>query len=310
MTPALCVAGVDRSFDRRAIIRDVSFALQPGERVALLGHNGAGKTTLFKMILGFLDPDCGEIAVLGHRPGSRAARCATAFLPEAVAFQKNLTGAEVIRFYARLKGEAPRKALSLLDRVGLAEAADRRLGTYSKGMRQRLGLAQALIGRPGLVLLDEPTSGLDPISRQDFYALVEEVAAEGATVLLSSHALTEVEARTDRILILSAGQMVADDTLANLRRAAGLPIRLKVRAGEETVTEVASRLGGERVNGRSVELLCTPAEKIGRLAQIAALGDLVQDLDVHDPSLDDVYRHFSRIATTDTGRAASQHKGA
>lgn len=302
MTPVLELSAVDRSFDRRPVIRNVGFHLEAGERVALLGHNGAGKTTLFKMILGFLQPDRGDISVLGQQPGSSAARSATAFLPEAVAFQKNLTGAELLRFYARLKGEAPRKALQLLDRVGLADAADRRLGTYSKGMRQRLGLAQALVGHPRLVLLDEPTSGLDPISRQDFYALVEEVAAEGASVLLSSHALTEVEARTDRILILSCGQLVADDTLANLRRVAGLPIRLKVQAEEQTVAEVAERLGGRRVNGRSVELLCSQGEKIGRLAQIASLGDLVRDLDVHDPSLDDVYRHFSKIGRGDGAR--------
>ena len=289
----LSLEHVTKAFDKRTVIDAVSFNLAAGQRIALLGHNGAGKTTLFKMVLGFLKPERGEISVLGNAPGSAGARQTTAYLPEAVAFQKTLTGEEVLRFYARLKGEDAKKAVGLLERVGLAQAGRRRVGTYSKGMRQRLGLAQALIGHPKLVLLDEPTSGLDPISRQNFYELVEEVAGNGATVLLSSHALTEVEAKTDRILIVSKGKLVADDTLAALRSQARLPIRLKVQGREENAAEIAERLGGVRINGRSVELYCDPSDKLARLASISALGALVDDIDVHLPSLDDVYRHFS-----------------
>ncbi|MCB1436589.1 MAG: ABC transporter ATP-binding protein [Rhodobiaceae bacterium] len=290
---ALELAEVTKIFDRRAAVDGVSFQLAAGERVALLGHNGAGKTTLFKMILGFLKPDHGSVSVLGAAPGSNAARRAIAYLPEAVAFHNALTGEEVLRFYARLKGEDPAKSAALLEDVGLGAAARRRVGAYSKGMRQRLGLAQALISPASLVLLDEPTSGLDPISRQNFYDLVEKVAARGATVLLSSHALTEVEARTDRILILSAGKLVADNTLARLRADAQLPIRLRVQGNDGAAGEIAARLGGTQVNGRSVELFCDPADKVARLAAIAELGPLVADIDVTLPSLDDVYRHFS-----------------
>ncbi len=292
----LSLSNVTKCFDRRTVVDEVSFAINPGERVALLGHNGAGKTTLFKIILGFLRQEGGDVCVFDHQPGSASARAATAYLPESVAFQKSLTGREVIRFYARLKGENPKKSEDLLDRVGLADAANRRVGAYSKGMRQRLGLAQALIGHPKLVLLDEPTSGLDPVSRQNFYRLIEDVAAEGASVLLSSHALTEVEARTDRVLILSKGKLVADDTLSNLSAKARLPIRLKVRGSEENADHIANSLGGKRINGRSVELLCEPGDKVARLASISELGDLIDDVDMHLPSLDDVYRHFSAIA--------------
>ncbi len=297
MTPAdtLTLENVSKSFDRNAVVRDVSFKLRAGERIALLGHNGAGKTTLFKMALGFLQPDRGDIAVLGNAPGSGASRAGTAYLPEAVAFQKALTGREVMTFYARLKGANRNRSLDLLDRVGLSDAANRKVGAYSKGMRQRLGLAQALIGHPKLVLLDEPTSGLDPVSRQNFYELIEEVAAEGATVLLSSHALTEVEAKTDRILILSKGQLVADDTLSALRARARLPIRIRVRGSEDAADRIAERLGGTRVNGRSVDLFCEPEGKVACLASIGELGGLVDDVDMHLPSLDDVYRHFSGI---------------
>ncbi|MEM9635085.1 MAG: ABC transporter ATP-binding protein [Pseudomonadota bacterium] len=292
----LAVQSVSKHFSSHTAVDQVSFTLEPGERVALLGHNGAGKTTLFKMILGFLKRDGGDISVLNAAPGSNAARSATAYLPESVAFPAALTGEEVLKFYARLKGQKPAVATPLLERVGLAEAARRRVGTYSKGMRQRLGLAQALIGNPRLVLLDEPTTGLDPISRQNVYELIGEIAERGATVLLSSHALTELEARTDRILIMSKGKLVADDILSELRAQAGLPIKLKVWTKPDAVREVAEQLGAGRMNGRSVELDCDIEEKVKALSAISALGNLVEDVDVHAPSLDDVYRHFSNAA--------------
>ncbi|MET1415381.1 ABC transporter ATP-binding protein [Roseibium sp. HPY-6] len=289
----LSVQSLTKRFKGHTAVDQVSFELKPGERVALLGHNGAGKTTLFKMVLGFLRRDSGDVSVLGCAAGSNSARQGTAYLPESVAFSNALTGEEVIRFYARLKGEPSARSLELLEQVGLAEASKRRVGTYSKGMRQRLGLAQALIGNPKLVLLDEPTTGLDPISRQNVYQLIGEIAQKGATVLLSSHALTELEARTDRILILSKGQLVADDELGKLRAQAGLPIRLKVWTKPGAAPEVAAQLGAGRMNGRSVELDCGTDDKVRKLSAISALGNLIEDVDVHPPSLDDVYRHFS-----------------
>ena len=295
-SPTLVVENVSKTFSGFKAVDDVSFSLNTGERVALLGHNGAGKTTLFKIVLGFLKRDRGEISVLGTAPGSHSARSGTAYLPESVAFPASLTGKEVLTFYARLKGESPAAALPLLERVGLAEAARRTVGTYSKGMRQRLGLAQALIGKPKLILLDEPTSGLDPISRQNVYELIGEIAGHGTTVLLSSHALTELEARTDRILILSRGRLVADDVLSRLRAQAGLPIRLKVWTRPEDVAQVSESLGGGRMNGRSVEFDCSADDKVRTLSAISALGGLVEDVDVHAPSLDDVYRYFSNTA--------------
>jgi Cu-processing system ATP-binding protein len=293
---SLSVKNISKHFASFRAVDQVSFDLQPGERVALLGHNGAGKTTLFKMILGFLKRDGGEISVLNAAPGSDGARQGTSYLPESVAFPGVLTGKEVLKFYARLKGQKPTDALPLLERVGLADAAGRRVSTYSKGMRQRLGLAQALIGRPKLVLLDEPTTGLDPISRQNVYELIGEIAEQGATVLLSSHALTELEARTDRILIMSKGKLVADDQLNQLREQAGLPIRMKIWTKPDAAEQVADQLGTTRLNGRSVELDCTIDDKIKALSAISALGNLVEDVDVHAPSLDDVYRHFSNTA--------------
>ncbi|MDQ7069499.1 MAG: ABC transporter ATP-binding protein, partial [Rhodobacterales bacterium] len=199
----LQIHNVGKTYGDLETVCDVNLTIEAGERVALLGHNGAGKTTLMRMILGLTPVSSGTIKVLGRAPGSRAARKSIGFLPESVAFHGALTGREQLRHFARLKSVSRAGADDLLDRVGLSAAADRKIRTYSKGMRQRIGLAQALLGKPKLALLDEPTSGLDPISRHEFYDIVDDLAAGGTAILLSSHALTELETRTDRIAIMS-----------------------------------------------------------------------------------------------------------
>lgn len=273
----------------------VSLTVAPGERVALLGHNGAGKSTLFKTVLGFLKPTAGRLSIGGVIPGSDAARRAVSYLPEQVAFSKALTGAEILTHFARLKGVAPKAALPLLEVVGIADAAKRAVGTYSKGMRQRLGLAQALIGTPRLLLLDEPTSGLDPVSRREFYDVLEASARAGTAVLLSSHSLSEIENRIDRIAILAKGKLRAEGALSDLSRRAGLPIRIRIEAAEGRVEAVHAHLGGERVNGRSVVVTCRAEDKVAALARLAELGSDVADIDIALPDLDDVYRHYSGV---------------
>ncbi len=207
MTNTVELAGVTKRYGTIEAVRDVSFALPEGEAIALVGHNGAGKTTLLKLMLGLIRPTAGTIRVLGENPaaGEFAARRALGYLPESVSFNAALTGREILTFYARLKREPVAKSLVLLDDVGLGEAAARRVGTYSKGMRQRLGLAQALIGAPKILLLDEPTTGLDPALRMSFYQIVQKLRDEGTTVVLSSHALTEIEERADRVIIMNRG---------------------------------------------------------------------------------------------------------
>jgi Cu-processing system ATP-binding protein len=290
--PAIDVRSVSKRFGKHVALDAVSLEVAPGERVALLGHNGAGKTTLLRLVLGLTRPDRGDVVVLGAPAGSAEARRGHAYLPETVAFHKLLTGREQIAMLARLKGASLRNAITCLEKVGLGEAMDRRVGTYSKGMRQRLGLAQLIVGKPKVVILDEPTSGLDPLSRDLFYAIVVDLAQSGAAVIHSSHALTELEARTDRIAILRDGRLVADDRLARLQAGANLPIRLRVQAGSETADALAARLGGRRLNGQAVELACTPREKIARLAEVTAFGDAIRDIDVIPPSLEDLYRHY------------------
>ena len=192
------------------------------------------------------------------------------------------------------------EALALLDIVGLGDAAKRRVNTYSKGMRQRLGLAQALIGRPRVLLLDEPTTGLDPELRQTFYDVIQKLAAEGTTVLLSSHALTELEERAGRVIIMNRGLKVADGTLEELRRLARLPTRIRVKvanlppAGRPAWLPATASY--RRINGHIVEIDAAPNEKIELLRSATADGTAVQDLELIPPNLDELYAHFLRHA--------------
>jgi Cu-processing system ATP-binding protein len=294
MTSTLTISQLTKRYGDLAALDGVSLTVAPGERVALLGHNGAGKSTLMKIVLGLIPMTSGQISICNVAPGSIAARRAVAYLPENVAFHPALTGLEQIRHYLTLRGESPSLAMGLLEKVGLAQAARRRIGTYSKGMRQRVGLAQALIGHPRLLVLDEPTSGLDPVSRREFYALLDDLAAHGASILLSSHALTEVEARTDRIVILSKGRLVAEGSLADLRRRADLPVTLHVTARNGYASAIAASLPGAILINGTLHLSCPQSQKLETLARITGLGDKVADLEVLPPSLEDLYTHFSQ----------------
>ena len=290
----LTISHLTKRFGGVQALTDVSLHVAPGERVALLGHNGAGKSTLMKVILGLITADQGDISVCGASPGNAAARAKVAYLPENANFHTALTGLEQTTHYMRLRGVDPSGAMALLGRVGLEAAARRRIGTYSKGMRQRVGLAQALIGQPGLLVLDEPTSGLDPVSRRDFYELLDGLAADGAAILLSSHALTEVEARTDKLFILSGGKMVASGSLPELRREAALPISMQITALNGYDSDLMTAFPGAIRVGDGLHLTCTQDQKLATLAGISALKKKVADLDVIPPSLEDIYSHFSR----------------
>ncbi|MCZ4094219.1 ABC transporter ATP-binding protein [Sinorhizobium psoraleae] len=297
MNETVQVSGIAKRYGKSTVVRHVSFTLRAGETVALVGHNGAGKTTLIKLMLGLIRPTAGTVRVLGEDPatGDFAVRQRLGYLPESVSFNMALSGRETLRFYARLKRVDATAAEELFERVGLAaEAVDRPVRTYSKGMRQRLGLAQALLGAPRILLLDEPTSGLDPALRRNFYDLIAELQEKGTTVLLSSHALTELEGRTDRVIILNNGVAIADGTLDDLRRIAQLPTRISVNLSQ---IDAAPRWANDGMNWHrsadgvlDAEIL--PDRKIRLLHDITADAALISGLTITEPTLDDLYAHF------------------
>jgi Cu-processing system ATP-binding protein len=298
MSVTVAVNGVEKSFGAVKALRNVSFDLGPGRLSALVGHNGAGKTTLIKLMLGLIHADRGEVRVLGENPaaGEFSARRLLGYLPENVAFNAALTGRETLAFYARLKQIKPASAWPLLDRVGLMDAADRRVGTYSKGMRQRLGLAQALLGRPHVLLLDEPTTGLDPALRQTFYEILNELRDDGTTVLISSHALNELEDRAEHVLIMNRGLLVAQGTLAELRSISQLPIRvsLDLKPGAKGGPPPAWMSGTSVATPQGrVMLVPDEAHKMD-LLRVATADPCVTNIEIVAPTLDDLYAHFLR----------------
>ena len=300
-TDPVVLAGAGKRFGARCVLSDVDLSVHRGECLALIGHNGAGKTTLMKLVLGLTRPSTGSVRVWGETPagaGARELRRRLGYLPENVAFQGGMSGRDTLRFYARLKGEPRRAADHLIEEVGLADAARRPVRTYSKGMRQRLGLAQAMLGAPGLLVLDEPTSGLDPELRREFYARVVAMREHGTTTLISSHSLGEIEGRADRIAVLRDGRLVALGSLEELRAEACVPVQIRVSVRAGSASRVVSRIGSgaqvHHVNERYIDLSCLTPEKMDVLRSIAAAGDAVRDVDVVAPPLDEIYRHFSR----------------
>lgn len=220
---------LSKQFAGKTALDGISLEVAEGEVLGLLGHNGAGKTTTIKLILGLLRPDGGEVRVMGQDPASpafRGQRRHIGFLQENVSFYDQLTGAEVIGYLARLKGMTPLHGMTLLEQLGLKEAAGRRVKTYSKGMRQRLGLAQALLGEPRVLLLDEPTVGLDPLATQHFYRQIEELRQRGCAVILCSHVLAGVEPYLDRVAVMGQGRVLAAGDLVTLRAESQLPVTL------------------------------------------------------------------------------------
>jgi Cu-processing system ATP-binding protein len=291
---------VSKRYGAHEVLHEVSLAVGQAECVALLGHNGAGKTTLMKLLLGLTRPCDGKIHVNGAEPTHLLGKGLGAdigFLPENVMFHTAMSGREVLRFYARLKGVAVSTCDRLLAEVGLDEAARRRVSTYSKGMRQRLGLAQALLGTPHVLLLDEPTTGLDPVLRETFYQRVRQHQEEGGCALISSHALTEIEARSDRVAILRQGRLVAFGSLAELRERAGLPVRIRVVTGAGEASGVAERIGAglhlDHINNETLELSCLGGDKLDIVTRLADLRPAVHDVEIHAPGLGEVYAHYS-----------------
>ena len=228
-------------------VNDVSLSVAHGEVFGFLGPNGAGKSTIVKMLLGLTYPTAGAIEVLEQPVGSLAARAQVGFLPETFRFHEWLTASELLHFHARLARVSAdaraERVRELLELVGLKDRSEDRLSTYSKGMMQRVGLAQALVGKPRLAILDEPTSALDPIGRRDVRDRIRELGDQGVTVFLNSHLLSEVEQVCDRVAIINHGVVVAEGKLDDLLSAQ----EVEIRAGEGAEAAVREALGDAAV---------------------------------------------------------------
>jgi ABC-2 type transport system ATP-binding protein len=253
---------VSKLYGDTAALREVSLEVGDGELVGLLGPNGAGKSTLTKIACGLVRPTSGIVEVGGHPAGSRAARATIGYLAELFRFPGWMTADELLTLHQRLAGSdgGPRERAELLELVSLGDAAATRIEAMSKGMQQRLGIAQALVGAPQLLLLDEPTSALDPVGRGIVRTLLAELRSRGTSVLLNSHLLSEVERVCDRVAILNEGRVVTQGRPEELARPRGVEIdvdggtRLYEGATREDVPRIVAELvaAGVRVYGARV----------------------------------------------------------
>jgi ABC-2 type transport system ATP-binding protein len=224
--PAFRVGSLVKRYKETVALGGVSLEVGEGELVGLLGPNGAGKSTLVKIGCGLVHATAGEVEVLGMPPASLKARSGVGYLAELFRFQPWLRAEEVLELHQRLVGsrEGRQERLSLLELVGLEDAAARRVQVLSKGMQQRLGIAQALVGEPRLLMLDEPTSALDPAGRRVVRTILDEVRSRGIAVLLNSHLLGEVELVCDRVVIILAGEVIASGSPQELTRGSGVTV--------------------------------------------------------------------------------------
>jgi ABC-2 type transport system ATP-binding protein len=275
--PALSVSGLVKTYGSVRALLGVDLEVGEGELVGLLGPNGAGKSTLVKIACGLVTPTAGAAAVCGAPAGSIEAHRELGYLAELFRFPDWCTGEELLVLHQKLaesEGGAAERG-ELLELVGLADAGGRRIGTMSKGMQQRLGLAQALIGSPRMLLLDEPTSALDPAGRRTVRALLEELRSRGVSVLLNSHLLSEVELVCDRVAIIARGAVVAAGTPTELAHAGGVEVetaggaRVFPEARREDAPRIVRELveAGEEVYG--VRVLTSTLED----AYLEAVGD-------------------------------------
>ncbi|PAW65815.1 MAG: ABC transporter ATP-binding protein [Opitutia bacterium Tous-C1TDCM] len=244
----------------------VDLRVEAGTIYGLLGPNGSGKSTTIKLLLGLLEPTAGTCAVFGVPSTDVAARAAVGYLPEAPYFYRHLTGRELVRFYGRLSGLGGRdleaRSGEVLATVGMVEAADRRVGTYSKGMLQRIGLAQALVHDPQLLILDEPTAGVDPVGSAAMAELILGLKARGKTVLITSHLLGQIEDLCDRVAMLDRGRLVLEGAVRDL---VGRPDRQALVVDALPEAELAELKAWLAAKGRRLEAVETPRSRLDRV---------------------------------------------
>jgi ABC-2 type transport system ATP-binding protein len=271
-SPAIRIENLTKDFAtgiRRTKLRAVdalNLEIGHNEVFGLLGPNGSGKSTTIKIILGLLAPSAGTVEVYGESAGKVAARHSVGFLPEAPYFYRYLSGRELVRFYAKVCGVKPsereERIQSVIDLVGMAEAAHRRVGTYSKGMLQRIGLAQALVHDPRLVILDEPTAGVDPLGAAAIADIIRTLKERGKTVLLSSHLLAQIEGICDRVAILHRGRLIESGTMEALTAEDGLESLVVDRLTDSARAEVEAVL---QRHGKSLRRTEVPRRSLDEL---------------------------------------------
>ncbi len=306
--------GLTKKYGQAVAVDDISFTVGRGEIFGLLGPNGAGKTTTILMLLGLTDISGGGISVLGFNPAREplSVKRRVGYLPDTVGFYDQLTAADNLRYTARLIGfrfnEREKRIAEALDRVGLSEFADHRVGTFSRGMRQRLGLAEILMKGAQIAILDEPTSGLDPHATTELLAIIRRFKTEGVSVLLSSHLLERVQSVCDRVALFNAGRIALMGSVSELgRQVLGAGYVVDIEADGAGLAERLALIPGvSGVEQTGIGKLRLHADRDVRpeaATEVVAMHGRLKYLGVEEPSLEAIYTHYFE---NKSGEAAKQ----
>jgi len=307
--------GLTKRYRNHLAVAGIDLAIPFGEICGLLGPNGAGKTTTILMLMGLTEPSAGRISVLGHDPlrDPLSVKRRVGYLPDSVGFYEQLTGRQNLRYTARLAGiggeEIEGRISAALRKVRLDKDADRRVGGYSHGMRQRLGLAEVFMKGVRLAILDEPTSGLDPQSTAELLELIADLKAEGVAILLSSHLLNRVQAVCDRVLLFHSGKIALQGTVSELsRQVLGGGYSIEVTARGIDFPALMKQVPGARsatALGNHTYRIAAECDLRPLIAEaVIAAGGALFRLSVVEPSLDDVYTRYFKAAAATTTQAA------
>jgi len=283
-----------KEYNGKVAVKDLTLQVPEGEVFGFLGPNGAGKSTTVKMLLDLARPTSGSVKLFGQSPGDPNVRAKVGFLPEHFRFHEWLRATEFLMFHGKLYGltaaELQKRIPELLDLVGLADSAQTHLSKFSKGMLQRIGLAQAMLNRPALIFLDEPTSGLDPLGRRLVRDIIRRLKAQGTTVFLNSHFLSEVEITCDRVAFIKAGQVVRLETIADLLNQ-NTELRLRVDSLNPELRQGLDRLGTEvQIEDSTVSMMVADQENIPKIAQLVYhSGAKLYELRPRQKSLEEIF---------------------
>ena len=302
--PILSVENVSKSYAGRRVVDRVSFAERPGQIVGLVGPNGAGKTTLIRIMMGIVMPDEGRVRVLGATSAAEA-RQRVGYLPEERGLYQKQTVRDVLRYFAKLKGVSRRAADERMDawlaRLGMPDVASEKVQALSKGMQQKAQFVATVLHEPDLLLLDEPFGGLDPVSRQQLRALLQELAAAGRTVFLSSHEMAEVELLCPQVVMVHLGQVVLRGFVDAIKRDFGE--HAAIVRGEGDLAAVPGVVRVESTNDHAKVYLADDCEPREFLARALAAGAAIDHFEVALPSLEDI---FVRVAKAGQQTLAEQ----
>ena len=295
-TAAIEARDLTKHFKDVKAVQGLNMKVQKGEIFGFLGPNGAGKTTTIKMIMGLVRPTQGEVLVKGDQVGTNTVeiRQNIGFLPERISFYENLTPVQTLNFFCELKGEDKSCIDALIEEVGLKEAANRKMGTFSKGMVQLVGVAQAMIGDPSIYILDEPMGGLDARWVKVVREKIKLLKDKGATIIFSSHILSEVENICDRVAIIDKGELVAEDTITNISKLLDIRPQLVIMIPglDGEVPGVVKTIDGiERVGvgGDELVITCDSSLRARVISVLEEDGLKIEDIRTIEPSLEDAF---------------------